>query len=397
MKSRIGLLLAIAAALAVAAGCGGGDDGAAATGGDAGGETSGLPTDIGPGEGQLNLIAWEGYTESGENDKAYDWVTPFEKETGCKVNVKYGASSDEMVQLMRSGGGANYDGVSASGDATLRLIAAGDVAELNPDLIPSFPDFSEPLQRPPHNTVDGRVYGISYTWGANVLMYDTSVVKEAPTSWAPVFDGTSYAGKVTAYDSPNYIADAALYLKSAQPDLGIDDPYELTEEQLDAAVDILKTQRQQIGKYWTTYSDEIQLFKQGDAVIGQAWPYQVNTLQDDGEPVESVLPEEGATGWADSWMMSANAPHPNCMYKWMAYASTPAVQQKVAEWFGASPANAKTCDLLGQDFCTKYHVTDQEYFDNVAFWKTPLADCGNGETNCTDYSLWTQKWAEIKG
>ena len=64
-------------------------------------------------------------------------MTPFETATGCKVNVTVGVDSAQMVQLMKTG---QYDGVSASGDATLRLIAGGDVAPVNFDLIPNYTD-----------------------------------------------------------------------------------------------------------------------------------------------------------------------------------------------------------------------------------------------------------------
>jgi putative spermidine/putrescine transport system substrate-binding protein len=395
MRMRLAIASVLVAVMAIAAGCGSSSSDSSNGGTGSSGGGSSLPTSIGTGEGALNLIAWEGYVEDGSNDKSYDWVTPFEKNTGCQVKAKYAGSSDEMVTLMKSG---QYDGVSASGDASNRLIAGGDVVEINTDLIPDFADISPALQSPPHNTVDDKHYGVSYAWGANVLMYNTKEVSPAPTSWDVVFDGTSYKGKVTAYDSPIYIADAALYLKATQPDLGITDPYELTEDQLNAAVELLKKQRPQIGKYWGFFSDEIQFFKQGDAVIGTAWPYQVNALKADKQPVEAVLPEEGATGWADTWMMSSQAAHPNCMYEWMAWATTPEVQKGVAEWFGAAPANPKACDLLGKQFCDDYHVTDQSYFDQIAFWKTPLTDCGDDRgTTCTDYSVWTQKWAEIKG
>ena len=104
---------------------------------------------IGQGEGALNLIAWNGYVEDGSNDPNYDWVTPFEEETGCTVTVKYADTSDEMVTLMRQGGGTVYDGVSASGDASNRLIAGGDVAAIDIDLFPELQNVSEPLQAAP--------------------------------------------------------------------------------------------------------------------------------------------------------------------------------------------------------------------------------------------------------
>ncbi len=370
--------------------------------------SSNLPTSIGPGEGQLNLIIWPGYAEDGSNVKEYDWVNPFEEKTGCQVNLKPANTSDEMVTLMRQGGGTVYDGVSASGDATNRLIANGDVAEINPALIPDWNDIAPFLQSPPHNTVNGKHYGVSHGWGGNLLMYRTDIVKPAPTSWDVVFDPAAskpYQGKITAYDSPIYIADAALYLKAHNPELGITDPYELTQPQFDAAVSLLKQQRPWVGKYWSLYTDEIDNFTNGTTVVGTTWPYQVNTLKASGVAVDAVVPSEGMTGWADTWMMSAKAKNPNCMYLWMGWMVTKEVQAQVAEYFGEAPANPKACEILDKgygsygvkDFCKLYRVTDESFYNAISFWKTPLQDCGDsrGQT-CVDYSIWTQKWTEIK-
>ena len=247
---------------------------------------------VGNGEGQLNLIAWAGYAENGSNDKSVDWVTPFEQQTGCKVNVKIGNTSDEMVQLMRSG---QYDGVSASGDATLRLIYAGDVAPVNTDLVPNYASISSFLKDKSWNSVNGQMYGIPHGWGANLLMYNIDVVRDAPNSWGAVFDDAGkYKGKVTAYDSPIYIADAALYLSKTKPDLGIKDPYSLTSEQLDAAVELLKKQRENVSEYWSDYTKEVQAFESGTSVIGTTWQVIANTIGTDNKvQVNTVLPKEG--------------------------------------------------------------------------------------------------------
>jgi putative spermidine/putrescine transport system substrate-binding protein len=366
--------------------CGGGDDNGSST-------TSNLPTSVGRGEGQLNLIAWEGYTEP-------EWVKPFEQQTGCKVSSKYGGSSDEMVTLMRQGGGGQYDMVSASGDASLRLIRGGDVQPVNVALVPGWQDFIPQLKSPPHNTVDGKHYGVSLQWGPNTLLYDTRAVPSAPTSWATLYD-PRYKGKITVPDNPIQIADAALYLSTTRPELGIRDPYALTEDQLNAAIDLLRSQRPLIQKYWSLASDEIDLFKNGDAVVGASWPYQTITLQDSGAPVKDLIPREGATGWADTWMLSANARHPNCAYKWMQWVSTPRVQAQQAISFGETPANLKACpimDRLQRGACAKYHANAPEsYFASIRFWKTPTRDCGDGSQDCTDYTTWQQKWTEMKG
>jgi putative spermidine/putrescine transport system substrate-binding protein len=353
----------------------------------------GLPTTIGPGEGSLYLVAWEGYTQP-------QWVKPFTKATGCVVHAKYAGSSDEMVTLMRQGGGGQYDMVSASGDASLRLIYGKDVQPVNPALIPDFKNFIPALKSPPHNTINGVHYGISLQWGPNTLLYNTAKVKPAPTSWAAIYD-PKFRGKVTVPDNPIQIADAALYLSKSQPSLGIKDPYELNQAQFNAAVNLLKKQKPLIKKYWALASDEIDLFKNGDAVIGASWPYQTNTLKAAKAPVADRIPKEGATGWADTWMLSAKAKHPNCAYKWLQWVSTPKVQAQQAIYFGETPANTKACaimDKLSKGSCAQYHANaPAAYFNSIKFWKTPVADCGNGKKDCMDYSKWQQAWQQLKG
>lgn len=353
---------------------------------------------VGDGEGQLNLIAWAGYAENGSNDPAVNWVTPFEQKTGCKVNVKVGNTSDEMVQLMRTG---QYDGVSASGDATLRLIYAGDVAPVDTNLVPNYATIAEFLKDRPWNSVNGQMYGIPHGWGANLLMYNTQVVTDAPDSWGAVFtDAGKYKGKVTAYDSPIYIADAALYLSKTKPDLGIKDPYSLTPEQLDAAVELLKAQRENVGEYWSDYTKEVQAFESGTSVIGTTWQVIANTIGTDNKvQVNTVLPKEGSTGWSDTWMISSKAKNPNCMYKWMDWITSPEVNAQVAEYFGEAPAQTKACDFTSQkDFCELFHATDSAYAEKIAYWTTPQKQCVDGSGDgCTTYDEWVDKWQQIKG
>ena len=357
------------------------------------------PTKIGKGEGQLDLVAWEGYVESGQNSPDANWVQPFEQETGCTVHVTYKPTSDEMVTAMESGGGGQFDGVSASGDASNRLIADGTVAPVNVKLLKNFKNIAPNLQSPPNNTVGGKHYGPSFMWGGNVLLYNTSKVTPKPDSWSIVFDkNTPYAGSLTAYDGPIYIADAALYLKATQPSLKIKDPYELTQKQFDAAVQLLKDQHPNVKKYWGLISDEIDTFASGEVVAGQSWPYQVVALKRDGKPADSVVPKEGMTGWSDTWMISSKAKHPNCMYKWMDYTLRPDVQASVATYVQYSPAVPDACTTMGQETCDALHVNDKSFFDSISFWKTPLANCGDKRGNkCVEYKSWSDAWTEIRG
>jgi len=352
---------------------------------------------IGKGEGSLDLISWAGYVEP-------EWAKPFEQKTGCKVNDKIAGTSDEMVQLMRSG---QYDGVSASGNASARLVEGGDVAPVNVSLVPNYKTVFADLKNQPYNTFDGVHYGIPHGRGANLLMWNTNDVKPAPKSWSVILDpkeAAKYKGKISAYDDPIYIADAAVYLKAHQPDLGIESPYELNEEQFEAAVSLLKEQRPYVGEYWSEAAKQISAFAGGDSVVGTTWQYQYFELKGAGKPVaaspasQGFLPEEGSTGWSDTWMISSSAKHPNCMYMWMNWVIEPKVNAEIAEFFGEAPAQEKACEeTANPNFCSEYHAEEPAFWKRVYYWQTPLADCGNGESDCKDYNDWVQAWTSIKG
>ena len=353
---------------------------------------------LGSPEGKLNIVAWAGYAEDGSTDPKVDWVTPFEKATGCQVNVKTAPTSDDMVNLMKTG---EYDVVSASGDASLRLIASGTVEPINTDLVPNYADVFDGLKMKAWNSVNGVAYGIPHGRGANLLMYNTDVVKTPPTSWSSVFDQSSaYKGKVTAYDSPIYIADAALYLMKTKPELGIKNPYALDDKQFAAAIDLLTAQNANIGEYWSDYTKEISAFKAGDSVIGTSWQIIVNLAQADKAKVAAVLPSEGATGWSDTWMVATKSPHKTCAYKWMDHIISPTANAQVAEWFGEAPANSKSCaETSDKTFCDTFHAADEAYFDQIWYWNTPIGQCLDGRTDvtCKDYGAWTTAWQQIKG
>ncbi|WP_228374458.1 extracellular solute-binding protein [Demequina rhizosphaerae] len=357
---------------------------------DAGSEAA---SELGDTEGAVSILAWPGYVEDGSNDASVDWVSGFEEATGCMVDAKTYGTSDEAYQLMQSGG---YDVVAASGDLTLRLIAADLVAPVNTDLLESYDGIFGFLKDKEWNSVDGVAYGVPHGYGANLLMYNTEEVTPAPTSWDVVFDKASdYAGKVTAYDSPIYIADAAVYLMTHSPELGIENPYALDQDQFDAAVELLKKQNESIGEYWSDYLLEIQAFESGDSVAGTTWQVIQNSISTGNTDV--VLPDEGATGWSDTWMIASESEAPNCAYAWLDYIASPEVNAQATAYFGEAPSSEAACDF--RDDCEAYHAGDEEYAAQIWYWTTPVSDCVDGreDVECVDYSEWTKAWQEIKG
>jgi putative spermidine/putrescine transport system substrate-binding protein len=363
------------------------------------GQTQAALTELGKGEGQLNIVAWAGYVERGETDKNYDWVTGFEQETGCKVSVKTAATSDEMVALMNEGG---FDLVTASGDASLRLIAGGKVQPLNLALIPSYSKIDPRLQNAPWHTVDGKHYGVPYQWGGNILMYNTKVFPKAPDSWNVVFeeqtlaDGKSNKGRVQAFDGPIHIADAALYLMTHQPALGIKDPYELNEDQYKASLDLLRKQRQLVGRYWHDAFVQIDDFKNEGVVASGSWPFQANTLIADKQPIATTVPKEGVTGWADTSMVHSDAKNLTCAYKWLEHSLNNKLQGDLASWFGSVPVVHAACEgnaLLGPTGCKTNGIDN---FDRVRFWRTPVSQCKSQGT-CVPYYRWVSDYIAILG
>ena len=383
--------LAFAAVVAIVAGA------CSSAGGSAG---PSVATTVGDGEGELNLIIWAGYAERGAVDPNYDWVTPFEEKTGCKVNTTDMTDSNNGVSLMQSG---DYDGGSFSGDATSRLMAGGIVAPINPALIPNYANVFEGLKNKTHNSLGGVPYGVPHGRGPNLLMYNTEVITTEPTSWEPVWEGGSaYAGKISVYDSSIYIADAALHLMSTKPDLGITNPYQLNEAQFAAAIDLLEQQRDNGALYWGTYSDQVASYAAGDVVVGTSWQFQVNLMQAEGEPIAGVLPAEGSTGWSDTWMIHSKAKHPNCMYKWMDHMASAEANGQATVWFGEAPTSQAACDYaetLSPGHCELTHATDEAFYEKIWYWTTPQADCADADaaTTCKDQDAWVEAWTQLRG
>jgi putative spermidine/putrescine transport system substrate-binding protein len=386
----LGLLVFLAFA---AAGCGGGGGGS----GSSAEQISGLGTSLDDikqkarDEGQVNLVIWSGYADP-------SWAKPFTQQTGCKVNTKDGASSDDMIDLLSTG---QYDGVSASGNASVRLMSRGDVAPINTDYIPNYADVQAGIKNQSYNSLDGKPYGVPHGRGPNLLMFRTDSVPKDTNSWAVIWDKSApYNGKLSVYDDSIFIADAAVYLKATRPDLKIDNPYELDDKQFNAAVDLLKKQAPQVSDYWPgDVAKQVQAFTNKDAVVGTTWPYQVNLLEQAKVPVKAVKPKEGTTGWSDTWMIDAKAQHPNCMYLWMNYIISPEAQAKVAESFGEAPVNPKACALtVDKQHCTKFHAQDEAWWKDVYYWTTPTAACGDDRGDvCKTQEDWKAAWTEIRG
>ena len=364
--------------------------------------TSGEMLDeIGEGEGELNLIIWAGYAEDGSAFPEFDWVTPFEEKTGCIVNATVQADSANGVQLLRSG---EYDGGSFSGNATDRLMAAGDVAPVNVELLENYDNVFEGLKNQAHNSLDGVPYGVPHGRGPNLLVWNTDEV-EPQTTWDGIWENAAdYEGRLSIFDSPDFIADAAIQLMATQPDLGIENPYQLSQEQFDAAIGLLEEQFTYNPQFWNgaTFLDQITAFASGDVVIGTTWQFQVNSLLAEGAPVEAIKPSEGTTGWSDTWMIASEAANPNCMYMWMDHMMSAEANGQATVYFGEAPTSDEACayaETIAPGHCDLTYATDEGYWADVWYWSTAREDCADDDdsTTCVDYDGWVEAWTTLRG
>jgi putative spermidine/putrescine transport system substrate-binding protein len=338
------------------------------------------------GEGKLELLTWEGYTQR-------QWTVPFERSTGCDVTATYARSSDIMARTMRDRG--RFDLVSAGADIARRLVDDRLVRAVDVRRVPASKSFFAPLRAPSFTSVAGARYGVATLWGPNVLLYNRTKVEPAPRSWSVVYDDR-YRGRIAVPDNPMQIADAALYLAATKPALAIRDPYELTRPQLAAAVALLRRQRPLVRSYWQYASDEVKLFEDGRAWLGSGWRWQAERLAEHKVAVGTLVPREGVTGWADSWMLAAQAKHPRCAYAWLRWISRPAIQAELAVDFGATPANRLACsymDRIERGSCAAADAdASSAYVRSIRFWKTPGAGC----PTCADQDAWRSAWAEVR-
>jgi spermidine/putrescine-binding protein len=313
--------------------------------------------------GELNFMVWEGYTDT-------LFAAPFERACGVKINPTYMGSSDDLVAKMRAGGAQTVDLISPSSDAITEIVQAGLAAPLDLSRIPSYASLSAtfralPLARRGKEGAD-TVFGLPWAFGPNPLIYDTTKVRPAPTSWAVMWD-PKYRGKVSLQDDI-----ASLYMVAQY--LGMDDPadksrlYNLPDSDLQKVKAKMETLAPSVRKYWATAGDLTQLFESGEVVIAEGWPLMTHQLRVARFPAGEVIPKEGTTAWADHWVLTSGAQNLDAAYAWLEYAAQPFTQKMLADvthYMVASPGARGY--MTPEEASAQHDVAD--YGRDVNFWQ----------------------------
>ena len=352
---------------------------------------------IGESEKNLNILVWPGYAEDGATDSDIDWVTPFEKFTGCDVTVRTFNTAEEGIQLMQEGG---YDVISASSDFSFNFIETKIVQAINTDLLENYADIYQDLKYKPWNVVDEQTFGIVNGRGAELLTSNIAKVQNNSNTWASIFDPNSeYKGKIGVHDSPMSIAIAALYLMNTNPSLEIKNPYALDQNQFDAVMQLIMQQKSMVSNYWFDYPSNLENFKNENVLIGPAWQATINSLNETNALARAIKPIEGTTGWTNNWMISNSTKSINCAYKWIDWAINPQTNAQIAEWFGEAPANKNSCTLMAdKNHCTKFNAQDLDFWKDIYYWRYPTTKCLDGRTEieCVSYENWFLTWTNFR-
>jgi spermidine/putrescine-binding protein len=320
---------------------------------------------------ELTMIVWEGYTSD-------SFTIPWEEANDANVEATFAGTGDEMFAAMQGSGGTTYDMVSASSDLPQRLYDAGLLMEIDSSKLTNYPDLYEQFQRPPYITFDDKLYGVNFSWGPTILLYNPDEVTEEPTSWNALLD-EQYSGKITTWNYPLQIAQYALLL-----DPKPEDPFLLDDEQLAQVKDILVRQRPLVRKYWDLGGEIAQLFLSGEVVISDGWSWITLQIQDSEGSVAEATPEEGVTGWSDSWCISNKAANPELALKWADYMIGPEGQLGVIENLNYSITNSKVVETLPTELREQLRMVDvPAEYAKIHMWKF-----------VPNYDKWVQIWQE---
>jgi spermidine/putrescine-binding protein len=320
---------------------------------------------------ELTMIVWEGYTSE-------SFTVPWEEANDVTVEPTFAGTGDEMFAAMQGSGGTTHDMVSASSDLPQRLYDAGLLMEIDASKLTNYADLYEQFQRPPYITFDDKLYGVNFAWGPTIILFNPDEVAETPTSWNALLD-EQYAGKITTWNYPLQIAQYALLL-----DPKPEDPFLLDDEQLAQVKDILVRQRPLVRKYWDLGGEIAQLFLNGEVVISDGWSWITLQIQDSEGSVAEATPEEGVTGWSDSWCISNKAPNPELALKWADYMIGPEGQMGVIENLNYSITNSKVVETLPTELREQLRMVDvPAEYAKIHMWKF-----------VPNYDKWVQIWQE---
>ena len=236
---------------------------------------------------EINVFNWGEYISDNYEDGVIDVNREFEKLTGIKVNYVTYESNEDMYPKIKNGG-ASYDIVVPSDYMIQRMISEDMLLEIDTSALPNYKYVAEKYKNMYYDP-DNR-FSVPYNVGMVGLIYNTTMVEEAPTSWTALWD-ERYSGKILMIDNPR---DAfAIPQKILGYSLNSTDEKELSD-----VAQMLIEQKPLLQGY---VMDEIyNKMESGEAAMVPYYVGDFVCMQDVNPDLDFVYPEEGVNIFVDA-------------------------------------------------------------------------------------------------
>ena len=256
------------------------------------------------GEGEVRLFSFEGYAEP-------EWVDPFEAETGCEVVDSYTGSVDEMFAKMKGSDGADYDLISIDTSIIKRYVDADLIIPIDMSKVPNTANLLPAFQSVAETMIGGETYGVSMAWGSLGLIYDREVFPDGVDSWEALWDPANAGRVLSLDDANNNVTNAAIIL-------GLDEPFNLSDDDFEAVKQKLIDQKQNLISYYAGFEEGANMWENSEAALMFSMgEFQAVDLANRGYDAVYSIPKEGGIGWLDTWALSKGAEDSECAHKWM--------------------------------------------------------------------------------
>jgi spermidine/putrescine transport system substrate-binding protein len=322
-------------------------------------------------EDELWMLNWSGYVDPGN-------METFKAEYGIK-NFQYDifANNEELMAKL-SGGATGYDMACPTAEFIPQMAEQGYIQKLDFSRIPNFKYIDPAIlsqKWDPNNE-----YHVPKDFGTTGILYRSKIVKEPITSWKEFYDLSvgKYSGKVVIVDSLGDVL--AMPLKMLGFSINSTDLGELDQAKkllLDLAPHVLALDSD-------TYQDKL---ASEEAVLCLGWTGPLLALRADPKTADTkyVVPSEGTLFWLDTWVMMADAPHPNATYAWFDYVERPAIQAIETKYTGYGTPNTEAVKLLPKEV-----VDDPSIFPPADVMKNLEGADPTVTDNADRLAVWTE-------
>ena len=358
MRGRITALVLVAA---MVAGCGGSSssDGSQAA-------------SSGPPSGTLRLFAYsDGFAKglikpfTDANPEVKLETTPFDSVSGATAKLRAGYDTDVVNSCVEEG--------------TINQVKLGLLKPIDTSRIKDWDKIYPTFKKLPGIIVDGKVYMIPIDSGVTGLMYNSDVVTTTPTSWADLFD-PSHKDQATIEDNP----EVAMQVGALA--MGITDPVNLTEDQINQVKDYLIEHRDNFRTYWSSDADIQNLMAQGEVSIAEGYPGNVNDLNKDGEDnIKFSLAKEGQIVWTCGYGISSSVQNENAAYALLNYYASAKAQLYEASRWNYTMTNEDVAKIAPAKLVEEARLDAPAHFGNIIPASPP-----------PNFDLWIKAWNEVK-